>query len=148
MEKIKLTQNKVSLVDNEDFEMLSKKRWRYDRSTGYAKRQIMKKGVYTIIYLHRVINKTPIGWNTDHINRNKLDNRKSNLRTVTQTQNMHNVGMFKTNTSGFKGVSWNKVMNKWESYIWNNNKKINLGYFEDILKAFSIRKQAELIYWK
>jgi len=71
MKRIKLTQEKVALVDDADFEFLNQWKWFYHQ-TGYAKSCHR--------YMHRLINKTPKGFHTDHINRNKLDNRKSNLR--------------------------------------------------------------------
>ena len=145
MKKIKLTKGYETLVDDEDFSYLNQWKWHYDSITGYAKRHFNNGRNF---YLHRFVNKTPIGFHTDHINRNKLDNRRTNLRTVTRSKNQHNMGMFKNNTSGYKGVSWSKVMNKWESYIWNDNKKIKLGYFDSITRANSVRKNAEIGIWK
>ena len=71
----------------------------------------------------------------DHINGNKLDNRKENLRLATNQQNNYNVGPQKNNKSGYKGVSWKKDKNKWEAKIRNNNKLKFLGYFDDLVEA-------------
>lgn len=83
----------------------------------------------------------------DHINRDKSDNRKINLRKADFKTNNINTGMFITNTSGHKGVSWDKRSCKWESYIHKNNKKISLGLYIDIEKAVKAREIAEIIYF-
>lgn len=71
----------------------------------------------------------------DHINGNKLDNRKKNLRLATNQQNQYNVGLRKDNTSGYKGVSWYKKGKKWHAAIRNGNKSIHLGYFKTAVEA-------------
>ncbi len=138
MRYINLTKGKRVIVDNEDFEWLSQWRWYY-HNLGYA---VRGKG----IYMHKLINKTPDGFQTDHINRNKLDNRKKNLRTVNQTQNRYNIGLQKNNTSGYKGVIWNKDKKLWFACIYKNSKRIYLGSSKDIIEAYTFRKQAERIY--
>jgi len=60
------------------------------------------------VYMHRVVNNTPDNLQTDHINHNQLDNRRINLRSVTNQQNAFNASLNKANTSGTKGVSWSK----------------------------------------
>jgi len=97
--------------------------------------------------MHRLINKTPCGTDTDHINRNKLDNRRSNLRTTTHAQNLRNVDLRNTNKSGHKGVFWRKERNKWEASVWNNYHKIYLGIFRDIKDAIQARQKGEELYW-
>jgi hypothetical protein len=141
MKEISLTQGKIALVDDEDFNKFNKYRWYF--SHGYARR--CKDGIK--IYLHREINNTPVGLITDHINRNTLDNRKFNLRTVKKIDNQRNHKILKNNTSGYNGISWSKTMKKWEVYLWLKNKKINIGYFFDIKLAIKQRKLAELKYW-
>lgn len=140
---IKLTKGKVAIIDKEDFKYLNQWKWYYDKN-GYAKRKVNKK----TIYMHRLINRTSNNLQTDHINRNKLDNKKSNLRTATRNTNQRNQNIDKTNTSGYKGISWSKVMNKWEVFIFKNNRKINLGYFKDIKEAYIKRKLGEKLYWE
>ena len=83
----------------------------------------------------------------DHINRNPLDNRKSNLRIVNNQQNSMNKGHQKRNTSGHKGVSWDKSRNKWYAYITVNYKLINLGRFNILEDAIKARKKAEIKYF-
>lgn len=67
----------------------------------------------------------------DHINGNRCDNRISNLRLATESQNKMNEGLRSSNNSGIKGVSWNKSRTKWESQIVKDGKKKFLGYFSD-----------------
>lgn len=84
----------------------------------------------------------------DHINHNKLDNRKKNLRICQQIDNSHNMELANNNTSGVTGVQWMKDRNKWRAFITINYKKKYLGDFcrkEDAIKA---RKEAEEKYFK
>jgi hypothetical protein len=79
----------------------------------------------------------------DHINGNRLDNRISNLREVTDLQNAQNKAILPSNTSGICGVSFCNLYKKWVSYININKKRKNLGYFTDKQEAINIRKIAE-----
>jgi len=79
----------------------------------------------------------------DHINRIKNDNRISNLREVSDSQNHQNVGLQSNNISGFKGVCWHKRRCTWHVQIKLNNKHIFLGYFKSLDDAIAVRKQAE-----
>jgi hypothetical protein len=81
----------------------------------------------------------------DHIDRIKHNNKWKNLRDVTQFQNMRNRGLQKNNTSGIKGVCFNKKTKKWEAYI-NNKKRINLGLYKEFSTAVQVRKEAERQY--
>src|SRR5260221_205877 len=103
--------NTFVIVDDEDYEYLNQWKWHLS-SNGYAVRRPYIKGSektgqkHTVVWMHRVINNTPAGRDTDHINRDRLDNRRSNLRTATFSQNSMNKGLSKSNTSGIKGISW------------------------------------------
>ena len=83
----------------------------------------------------------------DHINRNRSDNRITNLRDVSTKQNLQNAGKYSHNTSGHPGVCWHKQHSKWVASIMHNQKSIHLGYFTDIEEALSARKAAEKLYW-
>jgi len=85
--------------------------------------------------LHRFVNDTPREMDTDHINLNKLDNRKSNLRSCTKTQNSMNIGIMSSNQSGFKGVCWDKEQQKWIAYISLNKQQVVLGRFRNKIEA-------------
>ena len=137
MKKIPLTQGKFSIVDDSDFEWLNQWKWHY-LNIGYAaRRDYSQKGKY--VYMHRLIIGFPTNYQADHINRNKLDNRRSNLRMATKSQNMVNTDLRITNTSGYRGVYWDKNRNKWVAEIMIHYKKKHLGRFihkEDAAKAY------------
>jgi hypothetical protein len=80
-------------------------------------------------YLHRMITKAPKGAECDHINGDCTDNRKSNLRVCSRSNNAANGIRYSNNKSGFRGVSWYKRGKCWESKIKVNYKTIYLGRF-------------------
>ena len=80
--------------------------------------------------------------NIDHINNNPSDNRICNLRLVNQSENMQNTSKWKTNTSGYKGVTWAKDKNKWGAQIWKNYKRHHLGFFDKPEIAYEAYCQA------
>jgi hypothetical protein len=106
-----------------------------------------KELISTYRILHRFINKTPKGFDTDHKDGNTYNTRKSNLRTCTRLQNGRNLGICTSNTSGYTGVTWDKHNNKWMAYIKPYNKHITLGYFDNIEDAAEARKNAEIKYY-
>ena len=71
----------------------------------------------------------------DHIDGNVFNNKIENLREATKSQNLHNSKKYKNNTSGVKGVSWNKKEKKWSARIWKNNKTYYLGFYCDLKEA-------------
>lgn len=149
MKKIKLTKGKYALVDDEDFEFVSRWKWSFDGHyaiRGHYLGRIDGKDKYRKIYLHREINKTEVGMETDHINRDKLDNRKMNLRSATKGQNSRNHPAHKNNITGICGVSLYRGYKKYCSRIVVNKKRIHLGYFININDAIFARKQAEQKY--
>lgn len=105
------------LLDDFDLDKYSKWKWTINNS-GYLRRTltIRKKGKKTkfkTLYLHRLIMNPPKNMEVDHVNGNKLDNRKGNLRIVTRSINLFNGGLCKRNTSGVRGVYFNKHAKKW-----------------------------------
>ncbi len=83
----------------------------------------------------------------DHINGNKLDNRKENLRICKKDKNPKNCALYSNNTSGYKGVSWNEKLLKWQAGIQVDNNKIYLGIYSNLKEAVEVRKQAEIKYF-
>lgn len=138
--KIKLTQGKFAIVDDRDYEWLNQWEWYYS-SKGYAVRGYPKR-----VLMHRVILNTPDGLETDHINLNRLDNRRSNLRSVTSSQNNINKLLREDNKSGFKGVYWHKASKKWLAQISLNRKHYYLGIFVNPKEAAFVYDQAALKY--
>lgn len=128
--EIPLTKGKVAIVDKDDYEELSRFKWYYTES-GYAARDARNTDRTSgkVIYMHKYI--MPSKYQTDHVNRDSLDNRKSNLRIATNADNTANRGRQSNNTSGYKGVSWSKVSKKWAIEIGYNNKRYRLGLMED-----------------
>lgn len=137
--KIELTQGKYALVDSEDINLVKQYKWHFVKH-GYA--ESVTKGKH--IYMHRLITNAPKGKEVDHINGDKLDNRKKNLRLVNHTVNMQN-SLRKTNLSGFRGVRKNLV--GWQAYIFLKNKFINLGNFRTPEEAFEARREGEIKYF-
>lgn len=120
--------------------------------SGYACCHIKdKNGIDKKIRLHRAVlgleNDKRKDIVVDHINRDKSDDRKCNLRIVSHEANNRNTDMYSHNTSGVKGISWDKRREKWEIYIHQHNKKINLGLYKDKNKAIQVREMAEIIYF-
>ena len=96
--------------------------------------------------LHRLIMNTPKGYVTDHINGDKLDNRRENLRICTQHQNSMNTRISKNNKSGVKGVS-TTPFGKYRARIMVNGVEIRLGHYETLEEATKARKRAERKYF-
>lgn len=133
--------NHSILIDKEYSFLL--KRWSFcDNGQGYPVANIDSKKTY----LHQLILGKKKGFVIDHINRNKLDNRKCNLRFVTQRQNCCNTTLSKRNTSGYKGIHWNSEINKWVARITNYRKSIHIGSFSVLEDAIMARKNAEREY--
>lgn len=130
MQKIKLSNGMFALVDDEDFDLVAAYKWRVCGS-GYAFRTHKKKS----IFMHHMILDAPGGYLRDHINGDRLDNRRSNLRLATALQNSANAKRRSDNTSGFKGVYWNKQIRRWKVQIRDGAKRIHLGYFHDVMDA-------------
>ena len=139
MKKIKLAGGQIVLVDNQDMDILSNYQWHLS-SQGYARTQI---GRGKFVTMHRMLNETSKGLDTDHINQNKLDNRRKNLRTVTRSLNTRNAPIRKDNTSGHKGIDFYKRVRKWRVRIGDKS----LGYFDDLVDAIIARKSGEKILW-
>jgi hypothetical protein len=139
MKEIKLTKGKISLVDEIDYNWLSKYNWQYNETNGYAFRLSKQEDDGSNynrhkrrkIYMHKVINNTSNGFQTDHINGNRLDNRRVNLRTVTNRQNQQNRSIDCRNNSGYKGVHFFKRDSNWQAYITYNGKRKHLGYYSN-----------------
>ena len=117
----------------------------YVAKDGYIRIKINRKSypahrlawIYTYGYLDGIL---------DHINCIKNDNRICNLRKATYSQNQLNKKMSKNNTSGIKGVTWNKNAKKWMAITTVNGKNKNLGYFEDIELAELVVNEARNMY--
>lgn len=97
--------------------------------------------------MHRYLMGDPTGLEVDHINLDTLDNRRSNLRVATRSQNAANRRRQSNNSSGYKGVSWNKERKKWHAYICVGRKHITLGRFNSIVQAARAYNDAALTFF-
>lgn len=105
----------------------------------------------SLYLIHRIIYESangaiPPGMEIDHIDHDELNNKISNLRLVSRTENMRNRSLSKNNTSGVNGVSWDKVNNKWRVSFTTDGKTRTVGRFEDLDSAIQCRKGLERAY--
>lgn len=145
MKKIRLSNGGFTIVDDDKFEVLSKYKWH--NSDGYACRgEYMESYKQRTQRMHRQIMGLYIGDKTriDHINGDKLDNRKNNLRLCDQSQNAMNSKMRVDNKSGFKGVYFYKSRNKYRAMIGIDKKQLDLGYYETPEEAGYVYEQFAL----
>lgn len=117
-------------MDDGDFDELSAYKWRCEK--GYAVRwELGNRRERKAIYMHREIMSAPDGMQVDHINRNRLDNRRSNLRLATHLQNHFNTAMRSHNKAGgYKGVSRHHRTRRWYARIGLHGKSTYLGAFD------------------
>jgi hypothetical protein len=131
LKEIPLTKGKIAIVDDEDFEMLSRFKWCCS-NRGYAIRKSNEDGKPKTMLMHRFILGASKGVFVDHIDGNPLNNQRGNLRLVSNRQNCLNQKIGVRNKSGYKGVWWNKESGKWATGVRGENKeKYFLGYFEN-----------------
>jgi hypothetical protein len=145
MKEIPLTRGLVALVDDGDYErVMSMGPWQAQATTTkcgwYAQRAIphpAKPGKETAQLMHRLILGLEFGdkRKVDHENGDGLCNTKGNLRIATSIQNARNRVAHKGNTSGYKGVCWEKDRGKWHAHITSDGKSRRLGSFEDKERA-------------
>lgn len=142
---IPLTQGKFAIVDAEDYEWLNQFNWfaKERKYTWYAYRIVILgkcksssnlKRKRASIQLGRFILNPPKGFEVNYINRNELDNRKSNLRIATKSQVLANQRI-KQHSSIYKGVIWEKWTSRWRAGITCERKFYNLGRFDDEIDA-------------
>lgn len=136
-----------TIIDTDDLSLLltSEYSWyasysKYTNSYYVNGFGIKKRGKQERVRLHRFLMGSSKGRVVDHKNHNTLDNRRSvNLRVVSVSQNLQNrKGLTSHNTSGFRGVSFEKSTRKYRAYIRINNKLMNLGRFETALEAAKV----------
>ena len=131
--------NNNMLCDKAFWEQYKDSSWSEDTVTGYARAS--RDG--NAVYAHRIIMPdSDKDKYVDHINGNKLDNRRINLRYVTPKQSMMNISRSDSNT-GIKGVHLNKNTEKYEAYI-HDEEKLHLGTFETLSEARRVREKAEV----
>jgi hypothetical protein len=139
MKLIKLTQGKFAKIDDIDFDVINKWKWRFNSRVGAVHRiyleKINGKWKFEEIIMHRFLLNASKDKQVDHKNRDILDNQRSNLRICTPSENNCNKLVMSKNKSGFKGVLWEKLHKKYRAVIAKNKKIIYLGYFDTPQKA-------------
>lgn len=134
MKKISCSNGKKAIVDDEMFDLLSGYKWYV--LDGYAMRKEKTRGKGILIPMHHLVSGRPeSGYVSDHINGDRLDNRRENLRFCTLSQNSMNRGARNDNKSGYKGVSYYKNNGKWRACLRIKGKTKHLGYFTSIESA-------------
>lgn len=128
-----------ALVDDEDFKYLNQWRWHLSR-WGYAATYI---GNYHKIMMHQLILPPKRSYETDHKNRVRLDNQRSNLRYATRSQNVSNE-LRPNGKSGYRGVSQRVGRRRWDAFIRLEKKTIYLGSYVDAEDAAYVYDQAAL----
>lgn len=152
MREITLTQGKIALIDDEDFEKINQYKWyawHYDKKDGfYAFRSALLNNNRQPLAMHRQIMGSVNSFCVDHINGNGLDNRKVNLRFCTRQQNQFNrKDCNKNNKLLVKGVIWDKPRKKFRVGIKINRKPIYLGRYNTLFEAEQAYKKAEIKYF-
>jgi hypothetical protein len=139
MKYIKLNKGYFTVIDDEKYEKVSKYKWYVISPDGIPYAYTNIKGKF--IYLHRFILNAPKGITVDHRNHDTLDNRCNNLRLATSSQNIMNTRLRSDNTSGHRGVAWDKNKKQWLVRIHVNYKVLYLGRYKDFDKAVQVYEE-------
>jgi len=146
MREIPLTKGMVTIIDDDDYELVSQYKWcvrTSEKGRYYAGRNTGSNNVY----LHRWLLNAQFGIEVDHINGNTLDNRRSNLRLCTRVGNGRNGRKHRLyrSTSKYKGVYWS--VNKWQAQIRVGRERFNLGRFTNEEEAARAYNEAASKYY-
>lgn len=138
---IALTRGHEAIVDDDDYKWLSKMKWHASVTPGGTVYAARKKpsgdGTRTIQYMHRVINETPDGMDTDHLNGNTLDNRKANLRACTRSENILN-----SPRAVGRGWQYCNQTNRWFVRVAHNGKRYFAGRYQSRSEAAAVAARA------
>lgn len=145
--EIPLTKGRVALVDDDDYRRLRNFGSWCCNNRGYAVHYTEICDKRRVLYMHRVILSAPPHLTVDHINRDKLDNRRENLRLATRSQNQANHAKRSDSSMDYKGVTFRK--GRYDARIKYGDKRISLGRFDDPEEAaYAYDTAARLLYWE
>ena len=144
MKLIPLTQGKFAMVDDRDFECISKFKWFAHKreNTFYAERHVTINGRDIIQKMHQfIMGDNPLKMDIDHRDGDGLNNQRSNLRFCSRSENSMNRRSQRNSSSIYKGVGWHKGCKKWMAYIQVDGVLVHLGYFiieEDAARSYDV----------
>mgnify|MGYP000843958231 CR=1 FL=1 len=145
---IEMSGGKQTIVDDEDAELAMQFRW---KPAGYRKRYAgrtdKRGGGNRCIFLHRVIAGAKDGERVDHIDRDPLNNRRNNLRIVTNAQNMQNSSGHKDSRTGVRNVTFDPKRGYYQVQVRVDGHNKTIGYFRDLESAGAAALQARLRYY-
>lgn len=145
---IPLTGGLSAVVDADDLPCVSGWIWhskrRLNAAGGLASCYARRKAGAGFVYMHHAILPLQDGTEVDHIDGDGLNNRRSNLRYATKAQNQHNSRLQCNNTSGSKGVSWNKAARRWRAFICIHGRQVHLGLFHEKSAAAAAYAEASM----
>lgn len=156
MKIIPLTQGEKTFVDECDYEYLMRWKWqcacaKHQRTKYAVHSQLVGGGRWKKLHMHRLIVERMgllIGdRQVDHIDGNGLNNCRSNLRIATQSQNRANLRHYRNNTSGYKGVTWDKYWKKWVAKIRVVGRDYSIGRFDNLHDAAKAYNEAAAEYF-
>lgn len=133
--EIPLSRGFVAVVDAEDYERLAVFKWSALVNRGSLTVYAVRHEGGRSILMHRFILGLQGGPEVDHVDRDGLNNRRGNLRLATHATNMLNRRRQKNNTSGFRGVTWDKQTCRWMAYTTKDRRYITFGRFDDLVEA-------------
>lgn len=144
--EIMLTRGAVAIVDDADYDKLTQYSWCVN-AQGYAVRGYRQNGVIHQERMHRaVVGDACVGFEVDHINGNRLDNRRSNLRIATRAQNAANISTV-PHSSKYRGVRKAKGRKVWTARICVNRKEVHLGQYKKEIDAAKAYNKAAIKYF-
>lgn len=148
--RIEIAGGNVALIDVEDYEAVAHIKW-HMTSNGYARGYIHQTSDRPGhgVRMHRFIlgMQTGDAREVDHINGDRLDNRRANLRICTRLENSRNTKLSPRNTSGYKGVYWSKRHQRWHVQIWVNTKTKHIGLFNTPEEGYAAYCEAAKKYF-
>lgn len=150
MKKIQLSQSRVALVDDEDYDRMARWKWSFRANSrtgsGCAVRNVPGEKRSQVL-MHREILNAKGWWSVDHINKDGTDNRRENLRVCSKADALHGAGLGKANISGYKGVSFVQKRKMWLAQICHEGKRIHLGWHANAESAASAYNRAARSYF-